>query len=93
MEELYIDDTDFELYNTKLSEIDLALEEKLEGIIEQVKKACDAVSSGQFHNNLCTYLEKLEIMQGKLSIFTSRMQTDSEDYLIRIKEIDDSIVL
>ena len=93
MDKPYIDDEDFELYNAKLSEIDLALEEKLQGIIEQVKKACDAISSGNLHDNLCTYLGKLEIMQGKLNAFTLRMQTDAGDYLIRMKEIDDSVVL
>ena len=52
MENLYIDDADFEPYNAKIAEIDAALEARLGKIIDELNNAATAVASGNFHDNL-----------------------------------------
>lgn len=93
MKDLYIDDDDFEPYNTMLTEIDTALETKLSNIIDLTQKACNGVESGDFHDNLVTFATELNNMKGVLNEFTLRMQTNSTEFLGVIKEIDESIVV
>ena len=93
MEDLYIDNDDFEPYNTKIAEIDTALETRLGEIIAELQKACDAISEGAFHDNMSTYISGLTEMQGKLNEFTTKMQTDASDYFSEMVALDESVIV
>lgn len=88
MEELYIVDEEFENYKEIIMEIDNAIEIKLSDIIAALAKACDAISEGNLHINLSSYVEKLSTMKGQLVYLTSEMQTDSENFCTDIATID-----
>lgn len=88
MEELYVVDEEFQAYSEKISKIDAALEARLAKIISILCKACDAVSEGDFHTNLCTYVVKLSLMQGQINYLTSELQTSTNNFCSNIEEID-----
>ncbi|MBQ9935584.1 MAG: hypothetical protein IJO70_07050 [Lachnospiraceae bacterium] len=93
MENLYIDDADFEPYNAKIAEIDAALEARLGKIIDELNNAATAVASGNFHDNLVTFVGKLTELQGTLTEFTSKMQTDANDFFTDMVELDENVVI
>lgn len=93
MGNLCIEDEDFLPYCDKLTEVDLALETKLADIIAQVKKASSGVSAGDFHDNLVTYTEMLEQIQGKLIDFTSKVQSDATNFLVMMRQKDNEVVV
>lgn len=90
MEELYVDDGDFELYYTKVTEVHNALENKLGAIVSEIKKASAAVAEGDFHTNLVSFHDKLVETQGDLSELTYYMIEKSVAYLWQMQEFDNS---
>lgn len=88
MEELYIVDEEFQTYCERISSIDAALEARLSSIMSALCKACDAVTEGDFHSNLCTYVLKLSTLQGQISYLTYELQTSSNNFCSSIEEID-----
>ena len=89
MEELYVDDAEFEAYKIQITKIDVAIEARLAKIIQQLEKACYGISSGCLHTNLVTYVDKLSLLKGQLMCLTQAMKDNATNFCIGIEEIDD----
>lgn len=91
MEELYIDDNNFYAYKEKLDIVDTAVEMRLTKIINILQGACDAVSEGNFHDNLLAYVELLGTMKGRLNEFTEVIKADIDVFCDEMYQIDNSL--
>lgn len=89
MEKVFVCDEDFQSYDTLLSEINAAIESRIDDILVQLRKACDeGIKEGVFHNNLQLYIDKLALMKGQLSYFTAKMQEHSINFIGDIASLD-----
>lgn len=88
MEELYLDDADFEVYKEQIDKINSAIEERLNKIIEQLNIACNGIESGCLHDNLVIYIYKLSLFTNQLSYVTNLMKDNATFFCREIENID-----
>lgn len=88
MSDLYIDDDEFVIYKEKVSTINLAIENRLEKILQQLQSALESVSEGTFHNNLSIYREKLMLMRNQLTYMTTELHINIDLFCEKIENID-----
>ena len=88
MEELYLDDSDFEAYKARVDKINSAIEARLLKIIEQLNNAYDGIEAGAFHDNLVTYTYKLSLFTNQLECMTKLMTDDATNFCTEIEDLD-----
>ena len=88
MEELYLDDSDFEAYKTQVEKINAAIEARLLKIIEQLNNACDGIEAGVLHDNLVTYTYKLSLFTNQLECMTKLITEDATNFCKEIEDLD-----